>query len=174
MLRHAAEVPIWDNGGMPLTLKIYSHTPGRKKLIDERVLDDQLITVGRGRTCTVVLEDPNRYLSRLHAEFERTARGYLLRVMSSMAPVIVNGVSHSQGSEVTVHAGDIFAMVEYELEVVSVSVTKAGQSAAPGKPLAAPLSAMPPKRLTGPVQVKVQGPTAVTARKKWIAIGAGA
>src|SRR5471032_369606 len=107
---------------MPLSLKIFSSTPGRKKLIDERVLDDALITVGRGRTCTVVLEDPNRYLSRLHAEFERTARGYLLRVMSSSAPVMVNGVSHFQGSEVTVHAGDIFSMVEYELEVVSVSV----------------------------------------------------
>src|SRR6185436_12270394 len=110
---------------MPLSLKIFSVTPGRKRLIDERVMDNERITVGRGKTCTVVLEDPNKYLSRLHAEFERTARGYLLRVMSTMAPVIVNGVTHTQGSEVTVHAGDLFTMVEYELEVVSVSVSGA-------------------------------------------------
>ena len=116
---------------MPLSLKIFSRAPGRKKLIDERVLEGELITVGRGQTCTVILEDPNKYLSRLHAEFERTARGYLLRVMSSMAPVIVNGASHFQGSEVTLHAGDVLTMVDYELEVVSVSVTKPPQATAP-------------------------------------------
>jgi len=159
---------------MPLTLKIYTRAPGRKKLIDERVLDDERITVGRGRTCTVILEDPNRYLSRLHAEFERTARGYLLRVMSSSAPVVVNGVSHFQGSELTVHAGDVFTMVEYELEVVSVSVAKQPQAAAPGKPSAAPSAPTPPKRLAGPVHVNVQAPTPATERKKWLAIAAAA
>ena len=157
---------------MPLSLKIFSRTPNRKKLIDERVLDDALITVGRGRTCTVILEDPNKYLSRLHAEFERTARGYLLRVMSSMAPVIVNGVSHFQGSEVTVHAGDIFSMVEYELEVVSVSVAKPPQATASGKPSALPASSLSPKRIAGPVQVNVQSPKPGTGRDKWLVIGA--
>jgi hypothetical protein len=159
---------------MPLTLKIFSRTPNRKKLIDERVLDDALITVGRGRTCTVILEDPNKYLSRLHAEFERTARGYLLRVMSGMAPVIVNGVSHFQGSEVTVHAGDVFTMVEYELEVVSVSVAKTSQATASGKPPTASAPSSAPKRLSGPVQVKVQAPGPVMRYRKWIALGLAA
>jgi len=159
---------------MPITLKIFSRTPGRKKLIDERVLDDERITVGRGRTCTVILEDANRYLSRLHAEFERTARGYLMRVMSGTAPVIVNGVSHFQGSEVAVHAGDILAMVEYELEVVSVSVTKPPQATASARPSAATAPSSPPKRLTGPVHVNVQGPGPGTGRRKWLAIGTAA
>ena len=163
---------------MPLTLKIFSRAPGRRKLIDERVLDKERITVGRAPTCTVILEDPNKYLSRLHAEFEQTARGYLLRVMSGMAPVIVNGVSHFQGSEVTVHAGDILAMVEYELEVVSVSVAKppaapatARPSSAPIRPSNAPLPSSAPKRLTGPVHVNVQSPRPTMGRAKWIAIG---
>jgi len=162
---------------MPLSLKIFSRGPGRRKLIDERVLDGARITVGRAPTCTVILEDPNKYLSRLHAEFEQTARGYLLRVMSGMAPVIVNGVSHFQGSEVTVHAGDILAMVEYELEVVSVSVVKpppaatARPSAAPIRPSNAPLPSSAPKRLTGPVHVNVQSPRPAMGRAKWIAIG---
>ena len=154
---------------MPLSLRIFSVAPGRKKLVDERVLDDELITVGRGRTCTVILEDPNRYLSRLHAEFERTARGYLLRVMSGMAPVIVNGVSHFQGSEVTVHAGDTFAMVGYDLEVVSVSGPKPSLAAS-GRPSAAPAPSLPPKRIAGPVQVNVQSPGPGTGRAKRLAV----
>ena len=115
---------------MPLTLKIFSRTPGRRKLIDERVLKEERITVGRGATCTVILEDPNKYLSRLQAEIEKTSRGYVLRVMSSMAPVVVNGVSHYQGSELTVHAGDVLTMVDSELEVMNVSVA-APPAAAP-------------------------------------------
>ncbi len=160
---------------MPLSLRIFSRAPGRKKLIDERVLDGERITVGRGPACTVILEDPNRYLSRLHAEFERTARGYLLRVMSGMAPVIVNGVSHFQGSEVAVHAGDILSVEGYELEVVSVSVTKPPLATASAGPSAAPASPPPPKRLTGPVQVNVQSPGPGTGRAKRLAvIGAAA
>ena len=159
---------------MPLTLKIFNRTPGRKKLIDERVLDDARITVGRGRTCTVILEDPNRYLSRLHAEFERTPRGYLLRVISTMAPVVVNGVSHFQGSEVAVHAGDLLSMVDYDLEVVSVSVTKAPQPPGAARPSTAQAPAAPPKRLTGPVHVNVQGPGTGAGRRKWLPVGLGA
>ena len=163
---------------MSLTLRIFSRAPGRKKLIDERVLDEERITVGRGATCTVVLEDPNRHLSRLHAEFERTARGYLLRVMSGNAPVIVNGVSHFQGSELTVHAGDILSMLEYELEVVSVSVVKptpaSTTSAASSRPSAAAAPSQAPKRLSGPVHVNVQNPGPGKGRPSWLAFGAAA
>lgn len=166
---------------MPLTLRIFTRAPGRKKLIDERVLKEERITVGRGAACTVVLEDPNKYLSRLHAEFERTPRGYLLRVVSSMAPVIVNGVSHFNGSELTVHAGDVLQMVEYELEVVSVSVTPQGAAASPAKVASAnaarpssasPASATAPKRIAGPVHVNVQSPRATLSRGKVLAIAA--
>ena len=161
---------------MPLTLRIFSQTAGRRKLIDERALNEERITVGRGATCTVVLEDPNRYLSRLHAEFERIARGgYLLRVMSKMAPVIVNGVSHFQGSELMVHAGDILTMVEYELEVVSVSMAKPPASTTTSATLARPpLTSPKPKRLAGPVHVNVQSPVPGKGRAKWLALGATA
>jgi pSer/pThr/pTyr-binding forkhead associated (FHA) protein len=162
---------------MPLTLKIYSRARGRKKLIDERVLKEDRITVGRGAACTVILEDPNKYLSRLHAEFERTPRGYLLRVTSGSAPVVVNGVSHFQGSEVTVHAGDVFAMEGYELEVASVAPTQApvaGAAPVAARPSSAPASPPPPKRLAGPVHVNVQSPRPGINKKKWLAIGAAA
>ena len=145
---------------MPLSLKIFSRAADRKNLVSERVLDDERITVGRGQTCTLILEDPSRHLSRLQAEFERTARGYLPRVMSGASPVIVNGMSYSQGSEVTVHAGDTLAMPGYDLEIVSVSVEK-------------PLP-LPPQRATGPVHVSVQRTGPGMGRARWLGIGTAA
>ena len=42
---------------MPLTLRIFSQTAGRKKLIDERVLNEERITVAAAR--------PARWSSRI-------------------------------------------------------------------------------------------------------------
>ena len=157
---------------MPLSLKIYSVSTGRKRLVDERVLDEQRISVGRGPTCTIVLEDPSRHLSRLHAEFERTPRGYLLRVMSAAQPVLVNGVSYLQGSEVTVHAGDIYAMAGYDLEVVSVSAAKAPPGAAQARPSPAPVVRVQPNAANGAPAARTQGARLAPGRAKWIVGGA--
>ena len=159
---------------MPLSLKIFRRAADRKTLVGERVLNDERITVGRGADSTLILEDPARHLSRLHAEFERTARGYLLRVMSAGSPVVVNGVSYFQGGEVAVHAGDTFAMAGYDLEIVSVSGAKPAPAATPPRPSAKPGS--PPQRATGPVTVNVHSPAPETgtSRGKRLAIGAAA
>lgn len=159
---------------MPLSLKIFRRAADRKTLVGERVLNDERITVGRGADCTLTLEDPARHLSRLHAEFERTARGYLLRVMSAGSPVVVNGVSYFQGGEVAVHAGDTFAMAGYDLEIVSVSGAKPAPAATSARPSGAP--PVPTKRATGPVTVNVHSPAPETpsGRGKLLAIGAAA
>ena len=159
---------------MPLSLKIFRRAADRKSLVGERVLNDERITVGRGADCTLILEDPARHLSRLHAEFERTARGYLLRVMSAGSPVVVNGVSYFQGGEVAVHAGDTFAMAGYDLEIVSVSGAKPAPAATSARPSAKPGS--PPQRATGPVTVNVHSPAPETGsgRGKRLVIGAAA
>ena len=159
---------------MPLSLKIFRRAADRKTLVGERVLNDERITVGRGADCTLILEDPARHLSRLHAEFERTARGYLLRVMSAGSPVVVNGVSYFQGGEVAVHAGDTFAMAGYDLEIVSVSGAKPAPAATSAQPSAKPGS--PPQRATGPVTVNVHSPAPETGsgRGKRLVIGAAA
>ena len=149
---------------MPLSMRIFIRTGDRRRLVGERVLEDDRVTVGRSPDCTLALEDPNRYLSRLQAEFERTGRGYLLRVMSRTLPVIVNGVQYFQGSEVTVHAGDLIAMDAYDLEVVSVALAKASP-AAPRPTTAAP----PPRRPA--VEVRVQSPLPRPSRTKWVLLG---
>ena len=158
---------------MPLSLRIFKRAANRKDLLGERVIDDERITVGRGPTCTLVLEDPKRYLSRLQAEFERTARGYLLRVMSGTSPVIVNGVSYFQGSEVAVHAGDTIAMVGYDLEIVSVSAAQPPLTAG-ARPSDAPAPPLPTQSADGPAQVNVQSTGPGTRRAEWLAIGTAA
>lgn len=149
---------------MPLSLRIFIRTGDRRRLVGERVLEDDRVTVGRSPDCTLALEDPNRYLSRLQAEFERTGRGYLLRVMSRTLPVIVNGVQYFQGSEVTVHAGDLIAMDAYDLEVVSVALAKASPAASRPTP-----AAPPPRRPA--VEVRVQSPLPRPSRTKWVLLG---
>ncbi len=149
---------------MPLSLRIFIRAGDRRRLVGERVLEDDRVTVGRSPDCTLALEDPNRYLSRMQAEFERTGRGYLLRVMSRTLPVIVNGTQYFQGSEVTVHAGDLIAMDAYDLEVVSVALAKASPATQPPTP-----AAPPPRRPA--VEVRVQSPPPRPSRTKWVLLG---
>lgn len=157
---------------MPLTLRIFSRVADRKSLVDERVIDEERISFGRGQTCTVVLEDPSRHLSRLHGEFERTARGYLLRVVSGVLPVYVNGMAYPQGSEVAVHAGDTLAMEGYELEIVSVSVAKSPLAASAGRPAAAAAATRAPHRSAAAGQAAARSGAAPGVRGKWFAIAA--
>ncbi len=157
---------------MPISLKIYSHDTGKKTLVSERVLNDQRITVGRGQTCTLLLEDPGKRLSRLHAEFERTARGYLLRVMSGASPVFVNGASYSQGSEVAVHAGDTYAMAGYDLEVVSVSAAKASSASTQARPPAPP--SLAPSAASGTSQAGGQSADTGSGRPRRFAVAGAA
>ncbi len=159
---------------MPISLKIYSHDSGKKALVGERVLNDQRITVGRGQACTLLLEDPGKRLSRLHAEFERTARGYLLRVMSAASPVFVNGASYSQGSEVAVHAGDTYAMAGYDLEVVSVSAAKASSASSQARPPAQPSPSAAPSTKDGTTQAGAPAAEAGAGRARRFAVAGAA
>ncbi len=104
---------------MTLSLKIYTQTAGRKVLAFERVLEGASVTVGRSKTCTLSLEDPELQLSRVQAELVRTGPGYMLKVISQNSPVLVNGKSHAPGSNTMVGTGDTLTMAGYDLEIVS-------------------------------------------------------
>lgn len=104
---------------MPLSLKIFVRTADKTNFLGERVLEGERVTVGRSKECTLSLDDPDRHLSRVHAELVKTAQGYLLKAASKNYPVIVNGQEYLPGSEVMVRAGDSLAMDVYELEITS-------------------------------------------------------
>ena len=46
--------------------------------------------IGRGDDCDIVLKDPTRHVSRVHATVSRQGASYVLSVDSRVNPVIVN------------------------------------------------------------------------------------
>ena len=81
----------WNHRQMPLLLKIFSRTTDGVRLSNEVALEGEIVTVGRSKECTLSLADPERRLSRVHAELMRTPQGYLLKAGSGNSPVLVNG-----------------------------------------------------------------------------------
>jgi hypothetical protein len=116
---------------MSLSLKIFLHIEGGTKFIGQRAFEEDTVTVGRSKSCTLSLEDPDRCLSRVHAEFVKKGQGYFMRVMSGTSPVMVNGAPHAQGSEVTLHPGDMLTMDVYEIEIIGVEPARPAPVAKP-------------------------------------------
>ena len=103
---------------MPLTLKIYIHAADGTAFAGERVLDGECVTIGRSKDCTLSLDDPEKYLSRVQAELLMRGDGYLLKATSKHSPVLLNGEALGIDSEVMVRAGDTVTMDIYDLEIV--------------------------------------------------------
>jgi predicted component of type VI protein secretion system len=154
---------------MPLSLKISSRATGRSRFVAERTFEEERVTIGRATNCILALDDPDKCLSRVHAEIACMAQGYRLKVMSGTSPVIVNGVDHAQGSEVMVRAGDLLSMDVYDIEVVEALVGKSG-AAASASPTPRQAPGAQPRREAAAIQVQVQSP-APSGSKKWLVIG---
>lgn len=52
---------------MTLALKLYQRGEGGATLMRERSFDTPRITLGRGADCEMTLEDPKKWVSRIHA-----------------------------------------------------------------------------------------------------------
>jgi FHA domain-containing protein len=86
-------------------------------------------TIGRGEINTLVLSDPERFISRTHATISFQAGGYVITDTGTKNPVVVNGRPLGSGSQARLGDGDQIKVGDYILQV-AVS--------APGAPLAAP------------------------------------
>ncbi len=91
-------------------------------------------TIGRADTNTMVLEDPDRMISRVHAQIMRRPRGYVL-IDRGSNPVSVNGQQLGAGKEVPVKSGDQIQIGNYVLAV------EGGDDAAAPPAIAAPAPA---------------------------------
>jgi FHA domain-containing protein len=85
-------------------------------------------TIGRGESNTLVLPDPERFISRTHATISFQAGGYLITDTGTKNPVVVNGRPLGSGSQMRLGDGDQIKVGDYMLQV---AVT------APSGPLAA-------------------------------------
>src|SRR3989442_4583162 len=91
-------------------------------------------TIGRGETNTLVLSDPERFISRTHATISFQAGGFLITDTGTKNPVVVNGRALGSGSQARLGDGDQVKIGDYILQIAVV---------APGAPQRGPLSPLP-------------------------------
>jgi len=75
-------------------------------------------TIGRGETNTLVLSDPERFISRTHATISFQAGGYVITDTGTKNPVVVNGRPLGSGSQARLGDGDQIKVGDYLLQVV--------------------------------------------------------
>jgi len=133
---------------MSITVKIMKRAAaaGRPTLYATRDLDVLPVSIGRDATCTIVLEDPNKHISRFHVEIEEESGVYWMSVVSKVNPVMVKGRRYGPGTRLTLHSGDSFEVAEYEVQVLLPEV------AAEPEPTEAPAAADPLQEVLGTTQ----------------------
>jgi predicted component of type VI protein secretion system len=74
-------------------------------------------TIGRAKESTLVLDDPNKYISRRQAFISYRAGSCFLRDNGTALPTLVNGNAVGKDNEVAVRDGDQIAIGDYTLAV---------------------------------------------------------
>jgi predicted component of type VI protein secretion system len=104
---------------MSITVKIFTKTGGRgPSLYATREFDALPVSIGRDAACSMVLEDPQKHISRFHVEIEEEAGAYWMTVVSKVNPVMVKGRRYGPATRLTLHSGDSFEIGEYEVHVM--------------------------------------------------------
>src|SRR5262245_24116112 len=74
-------------------------------------------TIGRGENSTLVLPDPERFISRTHASISFQAGGFLITDNSAKNPVLLNGQPMGPGTQARLGNGDQIQIGGYILAV---------------------------------------------------------
>ena len=99
---------------MPVSVRILNRSGNRPALYASRDFDQLPVSIGRDSTCSVVLDDPNRRISRFHVEIEEQDGVHWMSVVSKVNPVMVGGRRYGPGTRLTLKNGDVFEIGEYE------------------------------------------------------------
>jgi type VI secretion system FHA domain protein len=75
-------------------------------------------TIGRGDSNTLVLPDPERYISRIHATVSFQAGGFIITDNGTKNPLVVNGRQLGAGKQAKLSNGDQLKLGGYALEVM--------------------------------------------------------
>jgi type VI secretion system FHA domain protein len=90
-------------------------------------------TIGRGEHSTLVLPDPERYISRTHATIAFQAGGFVITDNGTKNPVLLNGRPLGSGSQGRLGSGDRIKLGDYILEVaLTASATPPAGAGAAG------------------------------------------
>lgn len=128
---------------MPISVKILNRSGTRPALYASRDFEQPPISIGRDASCAVVLDDPNKHISRFHVEIELQDGVYWMSVVSKVNPVMVGGRRYGPGTRLTLKSGDSFEIGEYEVQVILPEAAPAPLKVAPADPTAPPISDSP-------------------------------
>src|SRR4029079_19834497 len=104
---------------MSFSIKVSKKSGDRTDVIASRNWPQSKITIGRGEECTLVLEDPKKHVSRVHAELEEQGEGsYRLTVTSKVNPVFMGGRRHGPGSRLDLAPGASVDIGDYVIELL--------------------------------------------------------
>ena len=115
---------------MPITVKIFNRSGARPALYASRDFDRPPVSIGRDASCTMVLDDPHKHISRFHVEIEEEGGSHWMSVVSKVNPVMVKGRRYGPGTRLTLKDGDAFEIGEYEVQVtLSARPPRTGEAA---------------------------------------------
>jgi predicted component of type VI protein secretion system len=104
---------------MAITVKIMKRTPGgRPALYATRDFDVLPVSIGRDAACSICLEDPQKHMSRFHAEIQEDGGTYWMAVVSKVNPVMAEGRRYGPGTRLALRSGDSFELAEYDVQVM--------------------------------------------------------
>lgn len=104
---------------MPFTLRIVSGVGGHWQAPKVVALSRPRATIGRASNCDLVLDDPSKQISRVHALVVERDGGYLLKVVSKGNFVLVNGQKYGPESSVSIKPGDRIELGGYVVEILA-------------------------------------------------------
>jgi type VI secretion system FHA domain protein len=107
---------------MPFSVKITNRDSSPTSAATVRTVARPRITIGRASNCDVVLDDPKRHVSRVHALVAERDGGYVLSVVSKINYVLVNGQMQRPNTSVAIKPGDHIELGRYVLEVLTGDV----------------------------------------------------
>src|SRR5260370_35395913 len=99
---------------MPITVKIFNRSAARPTLYASRDFDRPPVSIGRDATCTMVLDDPHKHISRFHVEIEEEGDNYWMSVVSKVNPAMAKGRRDGPGTRLPRSGGDAFETGEYD------------------------------------------------------------
>lgn len=104
---------------MPFALRIVSGAGEHWRAPKVMAMLRPRATIGRASNCDLVLDDPSKQISRVHALVVERDGGYLLEVVSKTSFVLVNGQKYGPESSVSIKPGDRIALGGYVVEILA-------------------------------------------------------
>jgi predicted component of type VI protein secretion system len=126
-----------------ISIRILNRSGTRPALYASRDFEHAPVSIGRDSSCSVVLDDPNKHISRFHVEIEEVDGVYWMGVVSKVNPVMVGGRRFGPGTRLTLKSGDSFEIGEYEVQVSLPEPAHAAAKPAPADPTLPPMSDSP-------------------------------